>query len=353
MDKDFQKLFLEVSADNAKRDERWAGIEAFAGDYNRSKAEVLVRLAFRTKPPAGGYQDSTLEQTLIAFHKAFSDIDPSYEPAPRQDQVLAAATLVRLFDTNAGAATAVTTTACGGARKAELPIDLVNLAENSLSRLSATNRTRLDLSELKLELPELTLGPEFAKLEPSDPKSLKSVLEEFRSTVDNALYELCEEFNTVVSTLVEANKKADEELDMLAWSFGGRALLPDRAFADVADAQKPLILARDLASLTTIDPGPAAVPALLSRAGVKTTGKLPVEQAVNAVSDEWTNAVLKGRNVSPACTPLHFALAKRQETGAGDGWTTGWAAITGIDKSTRLSPLGLSTLFYREVLWLR
>ena len=96
-----------------------------------------------------------------------------------------------------------------------------------------------------------------------------------------------------------------------------------------------------------------SVPALMTRAGIKSTGKIKVADAVNAVSDEWTAEALKDRKPSPATSPVHFALLKRQETGAGDGWHAGWAAITGLDIAAAMSPIALAELFYREILWLR
>jgi hypothetical protein len=353
MHADFPKLFSEISTDGAKRALRWAGVEAFVEIYTSARIEMLARLAFDTKPPAGGLQQDDLATALGEFHKALSDADPSIEHGKRQDQILAAAALMQFFATESTAATVVTTTACGGARKPQLPIDLLMAAENALSLLAATRRRRPDLSKVKIEAPELEYELDFSEVAPNSPTTFQSVLDQIATAVDEALADLVAKFNDSTELLVNVGKKADEELDMLAWVFGQRARLPDQAFADVPANQKPLVFARDLASLTTIYPGPNSIPALLSRAGVKATGKLSIVDAVNAVSDVWTTAVLKNRSPSPATTPLHFAILKRQETGAGDGWTAGWSAITGIEIGSAQSPMMLAELFYREILWLR
>ena len=353
MHQDFPKLFAEISADGTEREKRWAGVETYAGTPTVPKLEVLARLAFGTKPPPGGHRQEALEHALAAFHKAFEDADPSFEPGGRQDQVLAAGALLHMFQNNSKAALAVTATACGGARKAILPIDLVTSAENALSRLAASRRMRADLSKVKVELPDFEFEPDFAEAQPNQPTTFKGVFDQFREKVDETFCELADQFNASIGKIVDANKKADEELDMLSWVFSGWALLPEQAFGDVPAAQKPLIFARDLASLTTISPGPNVVPALLSRAGVKSTGKLTVADAVNAVSDAWIVAALKGRDPSPATSPIHFALAKREETGAGEGWQAGWSATTGIDAATALTPIALAQLFYSETLWIR
>lgn len=349
---EFPKLYSEISADGAERDKRWAGVEAFVGTYSVPRIEVLVRLAFGTKPPPTGHQQADLVQALEAFHKAFSDIDPSFEPGGRQDQVLAAAALLQFSMTRAFPAMAVTTTACGGARKADLPIDLVASAENALARLSATHRKRPDLNNVKIEAPELTLELDYSGVQPNQPQTFTTLFEQFQTELDEAFVEITEKFNESLAKVVSANRMADEELDMLSWVFGGRSLMPTKAFDEIPEAQKPMVFARDLASLTKIHPGPTVVPALLCRAGIKTAGKVTIVEAVNAVSDEWTAAVLKGRKPSPASSPIHAALARREETGADGGWQVGWAAATGIDADATLSPTTLAQLFYREILWL-
>lgn len=353
MHADFPKLFSEISTDGAQRALRWAGIEAFTGTYTKARVEMLARLAFDTKQPPGGHQQEDLATALGAFHKAFSDADPSIEQGKRQDQILSAAALMRYFATKSMAAMVVTTTACGGARKAQLPIDFVAAAENALSLLAANRRRRPDLSNVKVEAREIEYELDFSEAQPNSPPTFQGVFGQIADAVDQVLADLVAKFNKSTELLVDAGKKADEELDMLSWVFGQRALLPDEAFTDVPASQKPLVFSRDLASLTTIYPGPNSVPALLSRAGVKSTGKLSIVDAVNAVSDQWTAAVLKDRSPSPATTPIHFALAKRQETGAGVEWTAGWSAITGIEPGAALPPIALAELFYREILWLR
>jgi hypothetical protein len=353
MHADFPKLFSEISTDGAQRALRWAGVEAFAGIYTKARVEMLARLAFNTKPPAGGHQQEDLATALATFHEAFSETDPSIEQGERQDQILSAATLMHCFATMSTAAMVVTTTACGGARKAQLPVDLVTAAENALSQLAANRRRRPDLKKVKVEAPEIEYELDFSEVQPNTPTTFQSVFDHVANAVDQALADLVAKFNESTALLVDAGKKADEELDMLSWVFGQSALLPNQAFADVPANQKPLVFARDLASLTTIYPGPNSTPALFSRAGVKSTGKLSIIDAVNAVSDGWTAAVLKDCSPSPATTPIHFALAKRQETGAGIGWTAGWSAITGIESGAVLPPITLAELFYREILWLR
>jgi len=209
------------------------------------------------------------------------------------------------------------------------------------------------LGNVEIKAPNFTFEPHFAEGQQNSLAALNGAFDEFTAAVDEALADLAGKFNSSTKHLVDAVERADEELDMLSWVFGQRALLPDQPFTEVPADQKPLVFARDLASLTTIYPGPGAVPALMARAGIKSTGEIKIADAVNAVSDGWTDEALKYCKPSPATSPVHFALLKRQETGAGEDWHAGWAAITGLDAASAMLPIELAVLFYREILWLR
>lgn len=353
MHADFPKLYSEISTNGEQRDLRWTAIEAITKSWTSAQGEMLARLVFGTKSPPGGLQEDELAAALGAFHQAFLDADSSIEQGARQDQVLAAGVVLGYLGWHSLAALAITTTACGGLRKTAFGIDLVTLAENTLSQLGASRRVRPDLSKISIPDPEFAFEPDFANVTHNSPSTFKDVFDQFTETVSEALVDLVGKFNKSTKLLVDAGMKADEELDLLSWVLGQRSLLPSIAFTDIAVSEKPLLFARDLASLTTIYPGPNSIPALLARAGVKATGKIRIVDAVNAVSDFWTSAALKGRKPSPVTSPVHFALLKRQETGAGEAWHAGWAAITGINGGATLTPIALADQFYREILWLR
>lgn len=353
MHADFPKLYSEISVDGAQRALRWTVIEAITDCWEHAQGEMLARLVFGTKSPPAGHQDDELAAALIAFHQAFLDVDPSIEQGARQDQVLAAGVILRYLDDNSRMALAVTTTACGGARKLSLPIDLVTLAENALSKLGASRRIRPDLSVISLPEPEFAFEPDFSGVAHNSPSTFKTVFDQFTAAVDEMFIYLVDQFNDSTERLVKASKAADEELDLLSWVLGERSLLSKQPFASYTANEKPLVFARDLASLTKIYPGPNSIPGLLSRAGVKATGKIKIVDAVNAVSDAWVSTALKGCKPSPATSPVHFALLKRQETGASEHWYAGWSAIADIDVGVTMAPIALAEQFYREILWLR
>lgn len=244
MHADFPKLYSEISTDGAQRALRWTAIEAITNCWTPAQGEMLARLVFGTKSPPGGHQEDELAAALLAFHQAFLDADPSIEQGVRQDQVLAAGVVLRYLGWHSLVALAVTTTACGGARKLALPVDLVTLAENTLSRLGASLRVRPDLSKISIPDPAFAFEPDFAGVAHNSPSTFKTVFEQFTETVGEALIDLVGKFNESTKVLVEAGNKADEELDLLSWVLGQRSLLSNQSFADLPPSEKPLVFAR-------------------------------------------------------------------------------------------------------------
>jgi hypothetical protein len=100
-------------------------------------------------------------------------------------------------------------------------------------------------------------------------------------------------------------------------------------------------------------PGPVAIAALLSKSGLKSKGKVTVANAVNAVSETWLAAAVADVASSPVTSPIHHALDRRAETGAGEGWIKGWSAVTELADDQAAAPAVLAELFYREHLFLK
>lgn len=351
MHPEFARWYAEISMDGAGRDARWEGIARFTESVTKEKTELLVRLAFNSKPPLTSARPA-FDRALAAFHASFSHADAGFAPAPRQDQILAAAALAEAFRSFAHSAMAVTAAAHDGARSANLPLDLVTLAENAISLLAAERRRRPSLTDLAVAIPKIDFDVDLSAVPANSPVNLKPAFDRLCEKVGEALGAAVKGMNNSLSKLSSANRMADEELDMLLWVFGGRSLSEGTAFRDVPAARQPLVFARELAQRTRILPGPNALPALLSRAGLGASSAITVAEAADGAGDEWIDEVLAGHSPSPATTPVHFALERRRETGPGNGWSAGWSAITGIDAARALTPMKLAELFYRENLWL-
>ena len=135
---------------------------------------------------------------------------------------------------------------------------------------------------------------------------------------------------------------------MLWWLVGQRSFDYYCAFEDVPGEAQPLVFASELADETNFLPGPPSIAGILSRAGLKEGKMVSITRAINTAKPEWLKDALGEQEVSPVATPVHEAIKRQLETGAGDAWIAGWAASTGVDRDYKLSALTLGNLFYRE-----
>jgi hypothetical protein len=353
MHPDFARWYGEVSLVEGSTEARWIGVNQIAASPSRTTIEVLVRLAFDTKASAAGHKEPKLAEKLKEFNSAFKKADDNYDPgAGRENQVLAACTLIQLFKSYSLAQLAVTTTAFGGARKPQLPMDLVGLAEQAIKDLGAAHRARPDLAALKVAIPEIAYKPDFTAAQSNNPPSFEPLFTTLKDAADLALRTRVVRFNSSIDKMGSYMRVADEELQMLWWLLGERSIDLNLPFDKVDHAIQPLVFARELIGRTVASPGPLAIGALMSRAGLKSRGKLSVVAAANAVSDEWAAETISPISASAVTSPIHFALDKRVETGDRDAWVKSWSAVTGLSEDEGASPLLLGELFYRERLFL-
>lgn len=354
MDADFARWYSqEFMEDGALREARWKAVVAVAAGVNLSRIEVLVRLAFGAKDPAG-HKNENLTGAYEAILGAIKAGEQSFNPAnsARELQVLAAAALVRLFETSAGAALSVTTASFGGLRKPELPMDLATLAARALKDMTARHHKRPEVASLKIEAPETAYDSEAEVAEGETELTTEEQLNALRDAVGKAFETFASRQNEITQALARRTQLGEEELQMLWWLIGGHSLTEDRPFANVAAAAQPLVLANELGGMTTASPGPATIRAILIKAGVGSES-LALRDAANAVDLEWGRNVSYPAAVSPVTTPLHFALEKRAEVGDDTAWQAGWAALTGLAADVTLPAVQLAELFYREHLFLR
>lgn len=336
MHKDFSTWVgeFELGEDVDAREKCWGGVAAFIKDADGDDVEDLVRLAFNTRQKA---RTSFLQKFCAALHDAKPEsVVPRYD---REVEVLAGCSLAVLLDSNdtelaALVALAITTASAGGGRKHKLSMDIAGLAENALSRLSESNSQRPDLSKYDIALPKLSLDP--ADL-PAAFTAITSALKTITKTQNLA--------NDATRTIIN---QQDEELQMLWWLIGGRSIDEDCAFSKVDKKFQPLLFAKELADQTEVLPGPGSIKGLLSRAGLKDAGKLTLQEVINNAKTEWLSTLVEGIDPSPITQPIHFAIKRQLETGAGEAWIAGWAAATELNANLSFSPLELGNLFYRE-----
>ncbi len=338
---------FQLSDDAGQRQARLQGVTELAKDANSEMVEALVRLAFGTKRTAS-------PQLIAKIREAFSNADANFRHSGNnlELQVLAAACLVQIMEvgpSSSRAALAITTAACGGARTVELPMDLVARAEITVHLRAEINRKRpgLSMKFSKLQNLDFSTVQETVQSRP-DWDSVIAAFGEMQTVLEKTFAELATQEEVMFEKVDSHLKIKDEELDMLWWLTGQRSTDLCCSFDAIqADAQ-PIVMGKEMADLTTLQPGPVSLKGLLSRAGLKERKKIALTTSTKAVSAEWSKSFLNDGEYSPVTMPLHFALQRRLENDAGDEWISNWSSVTGIDANFAMSSLELGIVFYRE-----
>ncbi len=353
MDATFAAWYADAFMESGPiRDARWRAVVEVGSTADHLTIEILVRLAYAIKVPPLGYKDDSLKDAhakVIDHFTKDSTLDASR--SARETQILAAATLTRLFESNPDAALAVSTASFGQLRKTDLPMDIVGFAKRALRNLSFQNHTRLDLKSLGLAAPKLefTVAEQGAP-NPSQPY-FKQEIERLSHDVNTTFTGFANGISGVLEKLTRRIALADEELQMLWWLNAGNSTELGQPFADIEISMRPLVLGKELGRMTTISPGPASIYAMLSRARVE-LNPVYLQDAVNAVSLEWAKEFSLQGKISPITTPVHFAIEKRVEMDSADAWQASWAALTSLPADMMVPAISLGEQFYREHLFL-
>lgn len=345
----YASMSLGEDAEHLER--RWNAVDALVEQATKVTLDLLVRLAFRIKVQTSATEVAELRAKLAGDGTA---------PGDEELVVLAAAALAWAMHPNdencSLAATLILTTSCGGLRKPELPMDLVDLAETAYRQSAEANRQRPSLDVPKaaatgLDKNEVTAAVKLAT----------------EGNPAGAVQALAASFNKVIAsfskrqTAVEAGFQSytllqDEELDILWWLHGGFSADLENDFSDVPLQHRPLGIARELSALTTVLPGPTAVPSLFTRACVGESPRLTLVAAVQGMPAEWLEIALgdlKADGISPVTTPILFALSRRKELGGEEGWAPAWSKLVSLDEAVEFEALQLAEAAYREFILAR
>ncbi|MEH6784416.1 MAG: GTPase-associated system all-helical protein GASH [Alcanivorax jadensis] len=327
---------------------RWEGLLSFIDEVNENEVEALLRLAYGTRQPPEA-------DVVQSFREKFKEADEAFEMSgnDREMQLLAAACLAVIMSTVDAekapfAAIAVTTTAFGSGRKADLPMDLKDLGGHEVSRLGEYLRKRPALSIPSTPLiikPEETIEKFSAQ---QNWEGVKQGFKDIAQAVTNGIKVPMQRQVSALRKVTSFIEIQDEELKMLWWLVGRYSDSYGCAFEKVPVAARPFTFASELASVTARLPGPPSISGILSRAGLRARKRVVVADLVNSFDQSWVADLVRGNNLSPVSMPLHFALERQLETGPGDAWVAGWAAAVGVGEQYALPELELAELFYRE-----
>ena len=353
----FLKLYSEVSMgdDDSRREARWLGIETMVPNLSFENLETLFQLSFegRTTPNS---------QVVAELFEPFYEEDPTFEVTnnEREVQVLAATSIVVLMDDldaqlGNEAALGATTVAMFGQRKFNLPQDLATLGEHAIRKRGEAIRTRPKVYKVqrskttKLDM-ELVRDRLYAQGFNED--RVAEVFSEFGTTVQSRFTTVENRHRDAMQSLEYYLDIQDEEMEMLWWLIGEYSSTYSCPFARIPSNARPLVLSIELAKMTKFLPGPTSINALLSRGGLLNRKKVGVVEVVNAVRDDWLQEQVSTKISSALTTPIHEAVKRRLETGKGEAWVAGWAAVTKLPKTLQLTPLQIGIQFYREALYM-
>lgn len=339
---------VELDQDLEKLQNRWIGVEALAKKVTRADVEAMIRIAFRTKQLPASH-------SLEDIRKVFKEADSLFEMYgnSRELEVLCSAGLVAILENGdeVGAAAALAITTAGLSRsQIGMPQELTALADRSILRIAESYRKRPDLTKYaQADLPKLEFGKAMEKVR--EQVNWEGVAVAFSLAAEatrNAISQITQRTNRAIAAANKVIAIQDEELQMLWWLFGQRSWDLNCTFTAIPPNAQPLVLSKELAQTTEFLPGPVSVKPLLSRAGLKESGKLTIPKAVNACDVSWLTQLVEESNPSPVTLPIHSAIRRKLETGETEAWVAGWAAATEIAATYALSPLTLGILFYRE-----
>lgn len=349
---DFVRWYRTVSMDeNRERLEaRFNGVQALIRAATYKDVKALIKIAFSTKQRPS----TEFLERCSSFFKKHDDLFDARD-GEKELQVLAASALALLLEQSSSLSAltglSVKTTACGGARSPDLPMDLPGLAEQALAKDAEKRRERPDVNANKLvaakiadiEAPKTKMTASFSH------ETVNACIDVISENLKKSMSAIIQQSNTALAQLSNYIKVQDEELELLWWIFGERSIDLDKPFKDIPVEPRALVLAKEMADNTCFLPGPLSAKALLSRTGISQK-KTKLTTAVSACETSWLESLKLPEDVNPVVLPIHFAIARRLETNDEGGWIAGWSGATAISDSYGLSSLDLSLLFYSEQL---
>lgn len=337
---------MSFQQDAAFTEKRWTAIKGHVEGVTRAGLILLAKLAFRLKPQMGSPEVAALRQALSG---------DAAQPGDEELIMLSASALAVAMGSDAGgiaalAATVVSSMSCGGLRELKQPMELVGMADNVLRELSETARRRPSLEQVKLVTPVVDKNDD-ALVQAVNTGELKNVVQALAVATNKAISAMARrqrEFEAAVQKYVNIQ---DEELDILWWLEGSHSFDLGLDFSKVTAEHMPLAIARELANLTKVLPGPPALASLLSRTGLLDAPLQSIPDLVQGMPQEWLNKAVDGLpndGISASLTPILFAIQRRHEVYGKDDWIAAWATTTELPREPVLSPIQFAAAAYRE-----
>jgi hypothetical protein len=340
---------VDLEGDSNRIQNRLKGTTQLTESAERQDIEALLRCIYRIK---GTVQPDKMPYIREIYQK----IDTTFgeDKNDREMEILCGATLALLCEKSdelaTTAALSILAANVEGGRTYDLPMKLTELAYSCLGRVAEDKRQRPDLSNMRINSYKLDLTSAKTKLQSAvDVTTLPTALDEIAREMQKCLGASVADSYKAFQAVSDFAKVQDEELQMLWWIFGSRSLERKKPFKDLQREEAPLVLGKELADNTVIQPGrPNSIENLLAKAGLDEI-KFSIPTAVNGCDLVWLQK-LEIPVGHPLSAPISYAIQRRLETGDTQGWITGWSATTGISESHEMSRLSMGLLFYYESL---
>lgn len=345
----FRNASVSPSADELKA--RFAATEAASEHVTGAVADVidLVRVVFEPDQKAS---------QLDWFVDALKEGDPTL-PLERNDNVLtvlAGCSLALLLESTeddwSDLATLIEAASFRGSRQPAGVPALLELSRATVARQQRKNREIAEPAQVAVD----------ALVDGETLQDLKELKEspDLAGAID-VLSRIGERFVKLPGTLRTLKKNCDvlhrqselqrEEIDMLWTVLAAWVKDLDKPLAVVKRPALGVVVGRQLADLTRINPAPLSLGAIITRALTPRTAaeKCTVEAAVDAVPDELLAAwALPAAEIDQwgRLVPLHYAITKAREDRV--GWKRLYAHLAPLAVTDTLSARDFALQAYNE-----
>lgn len=328
---------------------RLEAVEIFASSISFGDIEELVRMAFRSKEkPSSEF----VERFRLGLRTNDTEF-PKYGN-DREMEVLAGIALYKVMsgtnpDMPAICALSISSASVGCERSHHLPFDLPGYAEIFINQISELNSQR---PKLPKSVDQHAAAFKAIESIPDDTPSSAEIKAALTATV-KAVQSGSTQINKMFIAAGKFMTQQDEELQILWWLLGARAVEFNCDFSDIPEVAKPLVLATELAGHIEILPGPISIGALLSHSGLNDGKKVVISVVLDSTQEDWLNKLVSEVTISPLLHPIHFAIKRQLENGKGEEWVKSWANLVELAEDFAVSPPNLAKQVFRERLLLK
>lgn len=338
-----------------KRDEinsRWKGIENFVANMNLQDIIEIIRLYYELQNKDKSFLDK--------YRKTFKDLDPTFPMKENalELQVLAGATIAQILNSKVSfkigfTAYATACVSCKGLKKAIIA-DIEGIADTYLANesLRVRNISRPEIPTERLHIPNLPSNqPPIAFNQEGVTKLVMSI-----STI------IATQHNSMVDTFTNIIEKQKEEIDILKeesniawWLYGEYSNDLKQPINLLKVSFACLVIAKELASLTQILPGPRSARAylykMLRSVEPNLSFKITIKQAINMAEKDWKLSVETKdyASIIDLC-PIHLAIELSLSIDSKDEWVAPYEKLSGVKVEEEISPIDLALQFYQEAM---